>query len=81
MDSMRWLLISEAFARIGHEVDIIISYLGYVVGSHDDVAGVFFYDDVRAGLFATQQKIARKSRPITILTEENARLWEEEHGR
>jgi len=133
MDTVRWMRISEAFARLGHEVDIItrsaepeqriaenlryvdvksvrwsdydmvktffhsgfdllerlggadhpfiISKLGSVVGSHDDVAGVYFYDDVREKLFATQQKIACKSRLITILTAESTQLWVEEHGR
>ena len=133
MDTVRWMRISEAFARLGHEVDIIIrsdvpkqhvaenlryvdvksvrwsdydvvktlfhsgfdllerlggddhpfiiSKLGSVVGSHDDVAGVYFYGDVRAKLFATQQKIASRSHLITILTEESAQLWNEEHGR
>lgn len=133
MDAVRWMRISEAFANVGHDVDIvvagpvpeqavsenlryvsadevrwddydvvktlfhrgfdfleelggsdhpfIISKLGSVVGSHDDVPGVYFFDDVRARLFATQEKIARKSRRITILTEESAQLWTEEHGR
>jgi glycosyltransferase involved in cell wall biosynthesis len=133
MDTVRWMRISEALARLGHEVDIIvhsdvpelpitenlryvdleavrwsdyavvktlfhsgfdlleqlggsdhpfiISKLGSVVGSHDDVEGVYFFGDVREKLFATQQKIASRSRMITILTEESVQLWSEEHGR
>jgi len=133
MDTVRWIRISEAFARLGCQVDVIvndlkediqesenlryishkrarwedydviktlfhkgmdflkannaddhpfiISKLGSVVGRHNDVDGVYFFDERRKELFETQERIAQKSRYITILTEESKELFIQEHGR
>jgi len=132
MDTVRWIRISEAFARLGVQVDIIvnqlnseivvnenlryisnedvqfedydviktlfhggfeflmendahhhpfiISKLGSVVGSHDDVDGVYFYDDRRKGFFDIQKEIALRSKYVAILTDESIDLWRDEHG-
>jgi glycosyltransferase involved in cell wall biosynthesis len=58
----------------------VISKLGSVVGGSDDVAGVHFFGDERARLYATQTGIARASRYVTLLTEASTRLWVDEHG-
>lgn len=58
----------------------IISKLGSVVGSRDGIEGVHFFGPEREGFFETQRVIARKSRYVTILTEESSELWAREHG-
>jgi glycosyltransferase involved in cell wall biosynthesis len=57
----------------------IVSKLGSVVG-REQTPGVHFYGRVREGLFRTQQEIARRSRFVTVLTDESAALWRREHG-
>lgn len=58
----------------------IISKLGSVVGSHDDVKGVGFRGAERSGLYAIQNRISRASRYVTVLTARSRALWEREHG-
>ena len=65
----------------GGQHPFIISKLGSVVGHFDGAEGVHFYGQERQDLFATQQRIHKQSRYITILTEESRELWETEHGR
>jgi len=131
MSGLRLFRMAEAFARRGHEVDIIlnrlkspeqrgsrlrevpfrfvrwedydvvktffhrgfeslmaagggdhpfiVSKLGSVVG-REQTSGVHFYGHVREALFRTQQEIARRSRFVTVLTDESAALWRREHG-
>jgi glycosyltransferase involved in cell wall biosynthesis len=57
----------------------IVSKLGSVVG-REQTSGVHFYGHVRERLFRTQQEIARRSRFVTVLTDESAALWRHEHG-
>jgi len=57
----------------------IVSKLGSVVG-REQTQGVHFYGRVRESLFQTQQEIARRSRFVTVLTDESAALWRHEHG-
>jgi glycosyltransferase involved in cell wall biosynthesis len=65
----------------GSEHPFIISKLGSVVAKNDFCEGVFFYGKERKALYEIQQKIARHSRFITVLTEQSRRLWSAEHGR
>jgi hypothetical protein len=137
MSYIRWQKISEALARLGHQVDIatnearwshdstpvtmgphlrriplrsvvwrkydvvktlfhrgfetlhsyggarhpfIISKLGSVVGP-EDMAGIYFYGQIRQKLFATQVEINRTSRYITVLSPAARDLWLQVHGR
>ena len=63
----------------GADHPFIVSKLGSVVG-REQTPGVHFYGRVRERLFQTQQEIARRSRYVTILTEQSAELWQREHG-
>jgi len=131
MAYIRWLKISEALARLGHQVDMatnerrlfgrrrvvplgnnlrrvpvswvrwaeydvvktlfhegfetleryggaghpfIISKLGSVVGPVDR-PNVYFFGEQRARLFTTQERVARTSRYVTLLTRESEALW------
>ena len=65
----------------GDSHPFIISKLGSVVGSSDGTDGVHFFGREREELFATQHRINRTSRYITILTQQSRALWESEHGR
>lgn len=58
----------------------IISKLGSVVGSHDQTGGVYFFMGERERLYATQQRIRRASRYVTLLTAPSKRLWEDHCG-
>lgn len=131
MSYIRWLKISEALARRGHQVDIatrepgwwlrrsplqvsnnlrrvpiarirwddydmvktlfhvgyetletygggehpfIVSKLGSVVADRD-MEGVFFHGTIRERLYATQEKIHRASRYVTVLSQPAQALW------
>jgi hypothetical protein len=63
----------------GGDHPFIVSKLGSVVG-REQTPGVHFYGRIRERLFQTQQEIARRSRFVTLLTEESAALWQSEHG-
>ena len=63
----------------GADHPCIISKLGSVVG-REEVPGVYFFGTVRERLYETQQRIARTSRVVTVLTDESAALWRQEHG-
>jgi hypothetical protein len=65
----------------GGQHPFIISKMGSVVGRSDQNRGVHFFGQERSDLFATQMKINRQSRYITMLTKESRGLWETEHGR
>jgi hypothetical protein len=131
MNLIRFIRMSEALARLGHQVDVvvngsiagmlspdgprevhpravcwddydvvktffhsgfaaletwggadhpfIISNLGSVVGDADE-EGVYFYSDVRDDLWRTQQRLASRSRVISLLTERNAAVFSRMHG-
>jgi len=136
MSYIRWLKISEALARRGHEVDIvtneprwehdskpivmaqnlrrvplarvnwnrydvvktlfhrgfetleeyrgtchpfIISKLGSVVGP-TDLPGIYFYGAEREQLYATQERLCRRSHYITVLSRPAAEYLDECHG-
>lgn len=78
-------LFHRGFATLlkegGADHPFIISKLGSVVGASDATAGVYFFNHERQHLYGIQEKIARTSRYITILTEESKSLWEKEHGK
>src|SRR5262245_17668525 len=136
MSYIRWLKISEALARLGHQVDIatnepcwfvrraplvmtpnlrrvplarvrwdqydvvktlfgkgfetleyyggdrhpfIIAKLGSVVGP-EDMEGIYFYGEHRRQLYALQERIHRRSRFVTVLSEAARQLWAECFG-
>jgi len=56
----------------------IICKLGSVVGRGDDTPGVHFFGEERRSLYETQQKIHRRARYVTILTEASRSLWHQE---
>jgi hypothetical protein len=58
----------------GAQHPFIISKLGSVVGS-TDMEGIYFYGEQRKRLYATQERIARSSRYVTVLTEPARQLW------
>jgi len=58
----------------------IISKLGSVVGPAD-APGIYFYGDIRRGLYETQKQIHRTSRFVTLLSQPAIDLWAEVHGR
>ncbi|HEY7529057.1 MAG TPA: hypothetical protein VIC56_00075 [Gemmatimonadota bacterium] len=64
----------------GADHPLIISKLGSVVGSVDDLPGVHFLGEERQELYDVQRAIARSSRYVAVLTEESRRLWEAEHA-
>ena len=66
-------------AEGGSDHPFIISKLGSVVG-RDQTPGVYFYGAVRERLFRTQERIAERSRIVTVLTTPNAVLWRRTHG-
>ena len=66
-------------AEGGGDHPFIVSKLGSVVGRHQ-TPGVHFFGEVREQLFAIQEKIARASRWVTVLTQPSADLWRREHG-
>jgi hypothetical protein len=63
----------------GDDHPFIVSNLGSVVGS-TDTEGVYFYGSVRDHLWKVQQRIAKKSRIVSLLTKQNADLWRRMHG-
>ena len=67
-------------AHGGADHPFIVSKLGSVVG-REQTEGVLFFGSVRQSLFDTQNKIARHSRVVTVLTNQSAALWWKEHGR
>ncbi len=67
-------------AHGGADHPFIIANLGSVVGSRDGIAGVHFYGEERAALFAMQQDIACRSRYVSVLTAASRQLWREELG-
>ena len=67
----------ERFGGAHHP--FILAKLGSVV-SDVDREGVFFYGEERARLFAVQERIAKRARYVTILTEESRGLWRHHHG-
>lgn len=65
--------------RGGADHPFIISKLGSVVGPVD-MDGIYFYGERRARLYATQERIARRSRFVTLLTEPGRALWRDMFG-
>ncbi len=66
--------------RGGVEHPYIIAKLGSVVGP-EDMEGIYFYGERRARLYETQERIARRCRYVTLLTEPARTLWRECFGR
>ena len=67
----------DSLARDGaDEHPFIISKLGSVVGPTDEAPGVYFFGAEREQLHATQLRIARRSRFVTVLTAPSRALWE-----
>ena len=64
----------------GADHPFIISKLGSVVGP-EDMDGIYFYGERRARLYETQERIARRSRFVTVLTEPARALWRDMFGR
>jgi hypothetical protein len=62
----------EAYGGDTHP--FIISKLGSVVAS-EDMEGIYFYGAVRKRLYATQQRIDRASRYVTLLSSPARDLW------
>lgn len=63
----------------GGDHHLIISKLGSVVAP-EDREGIFFYGDSRQRLYETQQKIARISRYVTVLSPAAEHLWRDCFG-
>jgi len=63
----------------GAEHPFIIAKLGSVVGP-SDMDGVFFYGKQREEMFRTQERIARSSRYVTLLSQPAVDLWRSAHG-
>jgi glycosyltransferase involved in cell wall biosynthesis len=53
----------------------IIAHLGSTVAP-EDRAGIYFYGETRAALYATQQRVDRASRYVALLTPPAKQLWE-----
>ena len=63
----------------GADHPFVIAKLGSVVGPAD-MDGVFFYGRQREEMYRTQQRIARASRYVTLLSEPAVALWRSAHG-
>lgn len=63
----------------GGDHPFIVSKLGSVV-SHEETKGVHFFGAGRQRLFEIQKEIAKRSRVVTVLTNQSAALWRQEHG-
>lgn len=57
----------------------LIAKLGSVVGA-EDLPGIYFYGEVRRQLYATQCRIHRAARHITVLSPAALTLWQQVHG-
>jgi glycosyltransferase involved in cell wall biosynthesis len=57
----------------------VISKLGSVVADRDH-PGIFFYGELRERLFATQERIDRRSRFVALISRPAVGLWRELHG-
>jgi glycosyltransferase involved in cell wall biosynthesis len=67
----------EQFGGTDHPC--IVSHLGSMVAP-EDRDGIHFYGDIRARLYATQQRINHVSRYVSLLTPPARALWEECFG-
>lgn len=63
----------------GADHPFIIAKLGSVVGA-TVMEGVFFYGQQREAMFRIQERIARASRYVTLLSEPAVDLWRSAHG-
>lgn len=63
----------------GDRHPFIISKLGSVVGPHD-MEGIYFYGEQRKQRYAMQERIHRRSRFVTVLSEPARQLWAECFG-
>jgi len=63
----------------GHQHPFIIAKLGSVVGPQD-MAGIYFYGEHRQQLYATQERIQRASRFVTVLSAPARQLWSDCFG-
>lgn len=62
----------EFFGGIDHP--FIISKLGSVVAPYD-TEGIYFYGELRRELYATQQRIQKTSKYVTLLSPQAKELW------
>lgn len=67
----------ERYGAASHP--FIIAKLGSVVGP-SEMDGVFFYGQQREEMFRIQERIARASRYVTLLSEPAVDLWRRAHG-
>jgi glycosyltransferase involved in cell wall biosynthesis len=67
----------EAYGGADHP--FIISKLGSVVGPRD-LEGIYFYGETREALYATQERINRASKYVTVLSPAAGTLWEQCFG-
>ena len=67
----------ERYGGAGHP--FIIAKLGSVVGPAE-MEGVFFYGKQREEMFRAQERIARASRYVTLLSQPAVDLWRSAHG-
>lgn len=63
----------------GADHPFIIAKLGSVVGPAD-MDGIFFYGRQREEMYRIQERIARSSRYVTLLSEPAVDLWRSTHG-
>ena len=63
----------------GADHPFIIAKLGSVVGPAE-MEGVFFHGQQRAEMFRIQERIARASRYVTLLSQPAVDLWRSSHG-
>src|SRR5262249_48242439 len=67
----------EAYGGARHP--FIVSKLGAVVGPRD-MDGIHFYGDMRRDLYATQERIHRACRYVTVLSPQARALWQDCFG-
>jgi glycosyltransferase involved in cell wall biosynthesis len=76
-------LFHEGFETLerygGDDHPFIISKLGSVVGPADR-DGIYFFGERRERLYATQERIGRRSRFVTVLSEQARGLWHDCFG-
>lgn len=69
----------ELLQRGGGDHPFIIASLGSVVGDGQS-AGVHFFGEMHDRLLSTQREIDGRARAVTLLTDENDRVWQHTHG-
>jgi len=74
----------SGFAALAHwggaAHPFIVGELGSVVGDTDAEDGVYFFDEVRDGLWKLQRRIAARCRIVSLMSDPNIALWRRMHG-